>query len=101
MKNYVKEEATNPERHEVKVKKDLVKTNMSNYVSIGSHMYHPWRLPRICSMQWTACTNITLRTQLSDLKVQCQKTFNDYFTRRSHLKEQLESVEEDVKEVEA
>ena len=29
-----------------------------------------------------------------------KKTFNDYFTRRSHLKEQLEAVEDNVKEVE-
>ena len=41
MKNYVKEEATDPDGDEVKAKKDLVKTKMSIYVSIGSHMYHP------------------------------------------------------------
>ena len=45
-------------------------------------------------MQWTSCMNMTLRTQLKDVKVQCQKTFNDYFTRRSQLKEKLEVVEE-------
>ena len=43
MKNYVKEEAVDPDRDEVKAKqnKDLVKTKMSIFVSIGSHMYHP------------------------------------------------------------
>ena len=29
------------------------------------------------------------------------ETFNDYLTRRSHLKEQLEVVEDNVKEAEA
>ena len=102
MKNYVKEEVADPDRDEVeaKQKKDIVKIKMSIYVSIGSHMYHPWRLPRICLMQWTTCMKMTLRTQLKDVKVQCQKTFNDYFT-RSHLKEQLEAVEDNVKEAEA
>ena len=41
MKNYVKEEATNPDGDEFEAKKDLVKTKMSISVSIGSHMYHP------------------------------------------------------------
>ena len=52
MKNYVKEEATDPDVDEVeaKKKKDLVKTKMSISVSIGCHGYHPLRLPRICSM---------------------------------------------------
>ena len=43
MENYVKEEATDLEGDEVKAKhkKDLVKTKMSIFVSIGYHMYHP------------------------------------------------------------
>ena len=43
MENYVKEEATDPGRDEVKEKKkkDLVKTKMSISISIGYHMYHP------------------------------------------------------------
>ena len=43
MKNYVKEDVADPGRDEVeaKQKKDLVKTKMSIYVSIGYHMYHP------------------------------------------------------------
>ena len=43
MENYVKEEAADPNEYEVeaKKKKDLVKTKMSIYVSIASHMYHP------------------------------------------------------------
>ena len=43
MKNYVKEEAADPDEDEVEAnqKKDLVKTKMSISVSIGSHMYHP------------------------------------------------------------
>ena len=101
MKNYVKEEATDLDEDEVEAKKNLVKTKMSISASIGSHSYHPWRLPRICSIKWTTCTKMTLRTQLKDVKVQFQKTFNDYFTRRSHLKEQLEAVQANVKEVEA
>ena len=41
VKNYVKEEATDPDEDEVEAKKDLVKTKMSISVSIGSHIYHP------------------------------------------------------------
>ena len=41
MKNYVKEEATDLDKDEVKAKKDLVKTKMSISTSIGSHRYHP------------------------------------------------------------
>ena len=43
MKNYVKEEAADLDGDEVeaKQKKDLVKTKMSIFVSIGPHMYHP------------------------------------------------------------
>ena len=42
MKNYVKEEFTDPDGDEVEAKqKDLVKTKMSIVISIGSHMYHP------------------------------------------------------------
>ena len=43
MKNYVKEEATDPNEDEVeaKKKKDLVKTKMSILTSIGSHIDHP------------------------------------------------------------
>ena len=43
MKNYVKEEAADPDEDEVKEKqkKDLVKTKMSISISIGSHMYYP------------------------------------------------------------
>ena len=41
MKKYVKEEATYPNGDEFEAKKDLVKTKISIYVSIGSHMYHP------------------------------------------------------------
>ena len=103
MKSYVKEESADPYRDKVKAKQknDLVKTSMSISISIGSHIYHPWRLPRICPMQWKTYTKMTLRTQLKNVKVQCQKTFNDYFTRRSHLKEQLEVVENNVKEAKA
>ena len=41
MKNYVKEEATDPDGDEVDVKSDLVTTKSCISVSIGSHMYHP------------------------------------------------------------
>ena len=43
MNNYVKEEASDPDGEEVeaKQKKDLVKTKMSIFVSIESHIYHP------------------------------------------------------------
>ena len=41
MKNYVKEEAIDPDEDEVEIKKDLVKTKMSISVSIESHMYNP------------------------------------------------------------
>ena len=51
MKNYVKEEATDLDEDEVEAKKDLFKTKMSIFVSIGSQMYHFLRLPMICSMQ--------------------------------------------------
>ena len=44
---------------------------------------------------------MTLRTQLKNVKGQCHKTFNDYFTRRSHLKEQLDAIEDNVKDAEA
>ena len=40
---------------------------------------------------------MTLRTQLKNVKVQC----DDYFTIISHLKEQLKDVEDNVKEAEA
>ena len=38
MKNYV---AIDLDGNEVEAKKDLVKTKMIIFVSIGSHMYHP------------------------------------------------------------
>ena len=43
IENYVKEEVADPEGDEVETKqnKDLVRTQMSIYVSIGYHMYHP------------------------------------------------------------
>ena len=41
MKNYVKEETKDRYGDEVEAKKDLVKTKMSIFVSIGSLMYHP------------------------------------------------------------
>ena len=43
MENYVKEEVADLDGIEVeaKQKKNLVKTKMSIFVSIGSHMYHP------------------------------------------------------------
>ena len=101
MKNYVKEEAADPGGDEFEAKKDLVKTKMSISVSIGYHMYHTWILPGICSMQWIDCTDITLKTQLKDVKMQMSEIIQCYFTRRSQLKEQLESIEDNVKEAEA
>ena len=52
LENYVKEEATDPEGDEDKTKhkKDLVKAKRIIFISIGSHMYHPYRLLRIYSM---------------------------------------------------
>ena len=44
---------------------------------------------------------MTMRTQLKNVKVQCHKKFNEYFTRRSHLKEQLEAIKDNVEEAEA
>ena len=41
MKNYVKEEATELDGDEVESKKDLVKTKISIFASVGSHRYHP------------------------------------------------------------
>ena len=41
MNKYVKEEATDLDGDEVEAKKDLVKTKMSIFVSIGYHLYHP------------------------------------------------------------
>ena len=43
MENYVKEEVVDLDKDEVKAKKkkDLVKTKMSIFISIRSHMYHP------------------------------------------------------------
>ena len=54
----LEEEAANPEwdKDKAKNKKDLVKAKRIISVSIGSHMYHPWRLPSKCSMKSQACT---------------------------------------------
>ena len=72
MKNYVKEEATDLDEDEVEAKKDLVKTKMSISTSIGSHRYRPWRIPRICLIQWTICTKISLETQLKECEENIQ-----------------------------
>ena len=101
MKNYVKEEDTDLDEDEVEAKKDLVKTKMSIFVSIGYHMYNPWILPRTCLMQWIACTKMTLRTPLKDVKMQMLENIQCYFTKISHLKEQLESIWDNVKGAEA
>ena len=42
-----------------------------------------------------------LRSQLKDVKVQMLENIQCYFTRRSQLKEQLESIGDNVKEAEA
>ena len=78
-----------------------MKKTMSIFVSIGSHMYNPWRVPRICSMKWTSCTNMTLRTQVKDAKMQMLENVQCYFTMRSQLKEKLEAIGDNVKEAEA
>ena len=41
------------------------------------------------------------KDDLDNVKVQCQKTFKDYFTRIYHLKDQIETIEDNVKEAEA
>ena len=97
MKNYVKEEATDLDEDEVEATKDLVKTKMSISASIESHRYHSWRLQRICSMQWTTY-EYELEYSTQEWEGAMSQTFNDYFTKRSHLKEQLEAVEANVKE---
>ena len=101
MKNYVKEEFTDLDEDEVEAKNDLVKTKMSISASIGSHRYHPWRLLRICSMQWTTCMKMTLRIQLKDVKMQMLENIQCYFTRRPQLKEQLKSIRYKLKEEKA
>ena len=45
--------------------------------------------------------NIMYEDDLKNVKVQCQKKFNDYFKIRSLLKEKLEAIEDNVKEAEA
>ena len=41
---------------------------------------------------------MTLRNQLKNVKIQNAKTIQSYFTRFSQIKEQVEAVEENVKE---
>ena len=43
---------------------------------------------------------MTLRNQLKNVKIQNAKTIQSYFTRVSKIKEQLEAVEEEVKNAE-
>ena len=45
--------------------------------------------------------NVTLRNQLKDVNMQMSENIQCYFTRRSQLKEQLEVIEDNVKEAEA
>ena len=40
---------------------------------------------------------MTLRNQLKNVKIQNEETIQSYFTRVSQIKEQLEAVEEEVK----
>ena len=44
--------------------------------------------------------NMTLRNQLKNVKIQNVETIQSYFTRVSQIKEQLEAVKEEVKNVE-
>ena len=44
--------------------------------------------------------NMTLRNQLKNVKIQNVETIQSYFTRVSQIKEQLEVVKEEVKNVE-
>ena len=44
--------------------------------------------------------NMTLRTQLKNVKIQNAETIQSYFTRVSQLKEQIEAVKEEVKNAE-
>ena len=43
---------------------------------------------------------MTLRKKLKNVKIQNAKTIQSYFTRVSEIKEQLEAVKEEVKNVE-
>ena len=43
---------------------------------------------------------ITLRNQLKNVKIQNEETIQSYFTRVSQIKEQLESIDEEVENVE-
>ena len=43
---------------------------------------------------------MTLRNQLKNVKIQNAETIQSYFTRVSHIKEQLEAVDEEVENVE-
>ena len=59
-----------------KHKKYLVKSKRIISVSIGSHMYHPGRLPRICEDAMTSLyegnsinKNMKFITQLKDVKM--------------------------------
>ena len=42
--------------------------------------------------------NMALRNQLKNLKIQNAETIHSYFTRVSHIKEQLEGVDEEVED---
>ena len=44
--------------------------------------------------------NMTLRTQLKNVKIQNVETIQSYFTRVSQIKEQLEAVEKEVENAE-
>ena len=92
MENYIKEEVADTEGDEVKAKHK----KMSISISIGYHMYHPWRLPRICSMKWTACTKMTLRTQLKDVKTQMSENIQQEISAqgaiRSHWRQCQRSI---------
>ena len=39
---------------------------------------------------------MTLRNQLKNVKIQNEETIQSYFTRVSHIKEQLEAIDEEV-----
>ena len=107
---YISEEVPEPEGDEAKAthKKNLVKAKRIIAYSIKEHLNPHVSYLKTPKEVFDALTKMfegkninqkmTLRNQLRNVKIQNSETIQSYFTRVAQIKEQLESIEENVQE---
>ena len=104
LEGFIKEEVAEPEGDEAKTKhkKDTIKDTRIIDYSIKDNLISQVSSRRTPKEMFDALSNLfegrninrkmTLRNQLKGVKAQKSETMHSYFTRVSHIKEQLEAI---------